>query len=80
MPQITAADLVPGPSGIRAQGVTADGGLVDDFLIDQGPDMIHVNNAPSPAATASLNIGRLITDQVAEKLRQAASGRATQLR
>ncbi len=69
MPQITAADLVPGPSGIRAQGVTADGGLVDDFLIDQGPDMIHVNNAPSPAATASLNIGRLITDQVAEKLR-----------
>ncbi|MEL7088822.1 MAG: L-2-hydroxyglutarate oxidase, partial [Planctomycetota bacterium] len=64
MPEIEAEHLVACPSGIRAQAVTADGGLVDDFLIDEARGVINVNNAPSPAATASLNIGELITDRI----------------
>ncbi len=68
MPEIEAKHLVACPSGIRAQAVTADGGLVDDFLIDEAAGVINVNNAPSPAATASLNIGKLITDKVEPRL------------
>ena len=68
MPEITADDLTPCPSGIRAQAVTSDGGLVDDFLIDQAPGMIHVNNAPSPAATASLAIGQTIAAHAGQQL------------
>jgi L-2-hydroxyglutarate oxidase len=60
VPEITADDLVPGGAGVRAQAVTADGGLVDDFLIVGDGDAVHVCNAPSPAATASLEIGRAI--------------------
>lgn len=58
IPEISADDLVPCVSGVRAQAVFADGRLVDDFLIDQGPGYLNVINAPSPAATASLVIGR----------------------
>ena len=68
MPEIEAKHLVACPSGIRAQAVTADGGLVDDFLIDEAEGVINVNNAPSPAATASLNIGELIADKVEARL------------
>ena len=68
MPEITADDLRPCPSGIRAQAVTPDGALVDDFLIDQAPGMIHVNNAPSPAATASLAIGQTLADHAGRQL------------
>jgi len=68
MPEIEAKHLVACPSGIRAQAVTPDGGLVDDFLIDEAAGVINVNNAPSPAATASLNIGKLITDKVVPRL------------
>lgn len=64
VPAITAADLVPAPCGIRAQAVTPQGDLVDDFLIREAANAIHVNNAPSPAATASLNIGRTVTDRL----------------
>ncbi|MEM1027917.1 MAG: L-2-hydroxyglutarate oxidase [Planctomycetota bacterium] len=64
MPEIEAKHLTPCPSGIRAQAVTADGGLVDDFLIDESAGVVNVNNAPSPAATASLNIGKLIVDRL----------------
>lgn len=64
MPEIRAEHLVPAPSGVRAQAVLPDGSLVDDFLIVEGQHVIHVNNAPSPAATASLNIGRLITEKI----------------
>ncbi|MEV0602591.1 L-2-hydroxyglutarate oxidase [Streptomyces sp. NPDC050315] len=60
LPAITADDLVPAPAGVRAQAVLPDGTLVDDFLITEGPHTIHVLNAPSPAATASLPIGREI--------------------
>ena len=58
LPQIGPEDLVPCVSGVRAQAVFGDGRLADDFLIDQGPGYLNVINAPSPAATASLVIGR----------------------
>lgn len=64
MPEIEAKHIEPCPSGIRAQALKPDGTLVDDFLIDAGERVINVNNAPSPAATASLNIGKLITDEL----------------
>lgn len=70
MPEITAADLQPAEAGVRAQAVLPNGGLVDDFLIVEKERMVHVNNAPSPAATASLNIGLTIAQTVARKAAQ----------
>jgi L-2-hydroxyglutarate oxidase len=64
IPEICEEDLVPGESGVRAQALRPDGGLVDDFLIVHAPCAIHVCNAPSPAATASLEIGRVIAEQI----------------
>ena len=64
IPEICEADLIPGESGVRAQALRPDGGLVDDFLIVKSPHAIHVCNAPSPAATASLEIGRVIAEQI----------------
>ena len=58
LPDIGPDDLMPCVAGVRAQAVFNDGRLVDDFLIDQGPGYLNVINAPSPAATASLVIGR----------------------
>ncbi|MBT1092963.1 L-2-hydroxyglutarate oxidase [Streptomyces sp. Tu102] len=58
LPAVTSDDLVPSAAGVRAQAVLRDGSLVDDFLISEGPRAVHVLNAPSPAATASLPIGR----------------------
>ncbi|WP_217141836.1 L-2-hydroxyglutarate oxidase [Streptomyces sp. AC627_RSS907] len=58
LPGVTEADLVPTAAGVRAQAVLADGTLVDDFLIREGAHAVHVLNAPSPAATAALPIGR----------------------
>ncbi|WP_274560223.1 L-2-hydroxyglutarate oxidase [Streptomyces spiramyceticus] len=60
LPEVTEADLRPTPAGVRAQAVLRDGTLVDDFLIREAPRTIHVLNAPSPAATASLPIGRQV--------------------
>jgi (S)-2-hydroxyglutarate dehydrogenase len=57
-PSLTKADLLPYPAGIRAQAVRRDGTLLHDFVIEQTPRMLHVLNAPSPAATAALPIGR----------------------
>ncbi|GAA2612106.1 L-2-hydroxyglutarate oxidase [Streptomyces axinellae] len=65
LPEVTTADLRPAPAGVRAQAVLRDGTLVDDFLFAEGPHTIHVLNAPSPAATASLPIGREIARRVA---------------
>ena len=62
VPEIREEDLVFGPSGIRAQAVSSDGTLVEDFSIGESPNALHVRNAPSPAATASLAIGREIAD------------------
>ena len=60
LPEIGENDLVPGGAGVRAQAVSASGALVDDFVIKQSPNAIHVLNAPSPGATASLAIGQSI--------------------
>jgi (S)-2-hydroxyglutarate dehydrogenase len=64
IPEICEEDLVPGGAGVRAQALWPDGNLVDDFLIVKGPSTVHVCNAPSPAATASLEIGRVIAEQI----------------
>jgi L-2-hydroxyglutarate oxidase len=66
LPEIRESDLVPGGAGVRAQAVSASGALVDDFVIKQSRNAIHVLNAPSPGATASLAIGRQICE-MAEK-------------
>ncbi len=58
VPGITAADLAPAPAGVRAQAVGRDGQLLDDFVIQHVPGQVHVLNAPSPAATGSLEIAR----------------------
>lgn len=58
VPDLRAGDLVPAPAGIRAQAVADDGTLLDDFEVRATPRCLHVVNAPSPAATASLAIGR----------------------
>ena len=63
LPELAASDLAPGMSGIRAQCVARDGSLVDDFLIRDEDAAVHVRNAPSPAATASLAIGRLVAER-----------------
>ncbi|WP_337177105.1 L-2-hydroxyglutarate oxidase [Paludisphaera sp.] len=68
VPEIRAEHLVPAPAGIRAQAVQPDGGMVDDFLIQEADHVINVNNAPSPAATASLNIGLAIVDRLLPRL------------
>jgi L-2-hydroxyglutarate oxidase len=64
LPGITAADLIPGGSGVRAQAVSRDGRLVDDFRFAVGDRSLHVLNAPSPAATACLAIGRYVAARV----------------
>ena len=58
LPDISKSDLIPGGSGVRAQACTKDGGLIDDFLILESERVINVGNAPSPAATSSLAIGK----------------------
>ncbi len=68
VPAIQPADLIPGSSGVRAQAVSRSGKLIDDFLIQESAGIIHVLNAPSPAATASLSIGDMISDIVLKKL------------
>jgi L-2-hydroxyglutarate oxidase len=63
IPELQPEDIQPGPAGVRAQALTADGKLVDDFHFVKGRRSLHVCNAPSPAATASLEIGREIVRQ-----------------
>jgi len=64
MPEVRESDLVPGGSGVRAQAVDNEGRMVDDFCIQTEGRMVHVLNAPSPAATASLSIAEHIADKV----------------
>jgi L-2-hydroxyglutarate oxidase len=65
IPEVRSEDLVPCKAGVRAQALFDDGRLVDDFLIVKSHKALHVCNAPSPAATAALEIGKSIVDQVA---------------
>jgi L-2-hydroxyglutarate oxidase len=66
IPEITERDVVPCAAGVRAQALRRDGSLVDDFLIVRGRNSLHVCNAPSPAATASLEIAKEIVQQIPE--------------
>ena len=63
VPEITSSDLRWGPSGVRAQAVDPDGSLVDDFRLGTGERLLHVRNAPSPAATASMAIAGHLADE-----------------
>ncbi len=64
VPEVQADDLIPSTSGVRAQALLRDGTLVDDFLVLEGKNSLHVCNAPSPAATASLEIAKRIVSKV----------------
>jgi L-2-hydroxyglutarate oxidase len=66
IPELRSEDIRPAGAGVRAQALGRDGSLVDDFSIVSAPRMVHVLNAPSPAATASLRIAQAIVDQVAD--------------
>lgn len=71
IPSVTAADIKRGPAGVRAQAMDADGNLVDDFYFDTGRSAIgkrvlHCRNAPSPGATSSLAIAKMMADKVKE--------------
>jgi L-2-hydroxyglutarate oxidase len=67
VPEIQLDDIEPGGAGVRAQALEPDGKLVDDFRIIETNRMVHVLNAPSPAATASLSIGRTVANIVKNK-------------
>ena len=68
IPEITEEDIVSGGAGVRAQALERDGNLTDDFRIVETEKVIHVLNAPSPAATASLSIGDEISELVIKRL------------
>jgi (S)-2-hydroxyglutarate dehydrogenase len=68
LPAVSEKDLVPGGSGVRAQALKSDGALVDDFQFVPSGKVLHVLNVPSPAATASLTIGKAIVDMAAANL------------
>ncbi|MFJ8823611.1 L-2-hydroxyglutarate oxidase [Streptomyces sp. NPDC102467] len=68
VPAVTPDDLIAAPAGVRAQAVLRDGTLVDDFLIREGARTVHVLNAPSPAATAALPIGREVARRALDAL------------
>lgn len=73
VPAIRAKHLIPAPAGVRAQALRLDGTLVDDFVIQQSGRVVNVGNAPSPAATSSLNIGNLLVDRLAPQLEETGS-------
>jgi (S)-2-hydroxyglutarate dehydrogenase len=66
VPELDAADVLPGFSGVRAQALDREGRLVDDFVVHRTERALHVRNAPSPAATSSLALAKLIADQAEE--------------
>lgn len=74
IPELTSADVKPGGAGVRAQAISRRGELLDDFHIVQDQATVHVLNAPSPAATASLSIGQSITGRAAEQFGWRHSG------
>ena len=68
LPRISGDQLTFGPSGVRAQALTRDGTLVDDFVLGDSGRVLHVRNAPSPGATSSLAIGRMLAKTALERL------------
>ena len=79
VPETRSGDLVFGPSGVRAQAVGPDGALVDDFTLAKTATSLHVLNAPSPAATASLSIAGLLADEAADLFDLSAGRHSTRL-
>jgi len=75
VPAIQSEDLSYGPTGVRAQALDATGNLVDDFVLGGTDTVLHVRNAPSPGATASLAIGRVLAEAAAERF-SLGQGRA----
>jgi (S)-2-hydroxyglutarate dehydrogenase len=69
-PDLSLADLEPGFTGIRAQAVLSDGTLVHDFLFEETARMLHVCNAPSPAATSAIPIGRMIAEKALRRFNE----------
>ena len=67
VPDLTPKDVEWGPSGIRGQTVLESGDLADDFSVQTSERILHVRNAPSPAATASLAIGRVLAERAIER-------------
>ncbi|MGP6159656.1 MAG: L-2-hydroxyglutarate oxidase [Vulcanimicrobiaceae bacterium] len=67
IPELKVSDCLPGPSGVRAQAMSPDGSLVDDFVFEGSEGVVHVRNAPSPAATSSLAIGKYIVDDATKR-------------
>jgi L-2-hydroxyglutarate oxidase LhgO len=68
IPEVQSEHLVPARAGVRAMAIAPDGAMVDDFVIEASGRIVNVLNAPSPAATSSLNIGKLIVEKLAERL------------
>ncbi|KHJ42428.1 hypothetical protein D918_07557 [Trichuris suis] len=71
IPSLSYSDVTRGPTGVRAQALDREGNLIDDFVFDSGTGdlnirILHTRNAPSPAATSSLSIAKLIVDKAAE--------------
>jgi 2-hydroxyglutarate dehydrogenase len=79
LPELELHHVEPGPAGIRAQAVGRDGALVDDFVVSETERALHVRNAPSPAATASLALADLIADRIAPRLEWAVAGPAARV-
>ncbi len=67
VPSLEMEDIVPGRAGVRAMALASEGEMIDDFKIAHNGNAIHILNAPSPAATASLAIGTAVTEMAAER-------------
>jgi L-2-hydroxyglutarate oxidase len=70
VPDVKIDDLVPAGAGVRAQACDREGGLIDDFYIQETTNCVHVLNAPSPAATSSFSIGKHVASLILEKLKK----------
>jgi L-2-hydroxyglutarate oxidase len=67
VPEVSLTDILPAPAGVRAQAVARNGKILDDFAFLEGPRIIHVLNAPSPGATASLSLGQALVSKLATR-------------
>ncbi|HZZ66432.1 MAG TPA: L-2-hydroxyglutarate oxidase, partial [Candidatus Baltobacteraceae bacterium] len=76
IPELRVEDTLAGPSGVRAQAMNSDGSMVDDFVFEGAEGVVHVRNAPSPAATSSLAIGAYIADDADQRFALGTSAAA----